>query len=206
MFLTEVMYMNIEKTIKNLEARHFSVQHFASGEEACKYLLGEIKDTSVGIGGSKTVDQLGLYDKLVDNGNEVFWHWREPGLETLDKENAAKVFISSANAIAETGEIINIDGRGNRLAGQVYGRKTVYIVVGTNKICPDFESAVSRARNTAAVQNCKRFPAKTPCKIDDKCHDCRSPERVCNAMLVLWGPMMDMDKVEIVLIDEELGM
>ena len=92
--------MDIEKTIKNLKARHFSVQHFASGEEACKYLLGEIKDTSVGIGGSKTVDQLGLYDKLVDNGNEVFWHWREPGLETLDKENAAKVFISSANAIA----------------------------------------------------------------------------------------------------------
>lgn len=198
--------MDIEKTIKNLKARHFSVQHFASGEEACKYLLGEIKDTSVGIGGSKTVDQLGLYDKLVDNGNEVFWHWREPGLETLDKENAAKVFISSANAIAETGEIINIDGRGNRLAGQVYGRKTVYIIAGTNKICPDFESAVFRARNTSAVQNCKRFPAKTPCKIDDKCHDCRSPERVCNAMLVLWGPMMDMDKVEIVLIDEELGM
>lgn len=198
--------MDIEKTIKNLKARHFSVQHFASGEEACKYLLGEIKDTSVGIGGSKTVDQLGLYDKLVANGNEVFWHWREPGLETLDKENAAKVFISSANAIAETGEIINIDGRGNRLAGQVYGRKTVYIVAGTNKICPDFESAVFRAHNTAAVQNCKRFPAKTPCKIDDKCHDCRSPERVCNAMLVLWGPMMDMDKVEIVLIDEELGM
>ena len=198
--------MDIEKTIKNLKARHFSVQHFASGEEACKYLLGEIKDTSVGIGGSKTVDQLGLYDKLVDNGNEVFWHWREPGLETLDKENAAKVFISSANAIAETGEIINIDGRGNRLAGQVYGRKTVYIIAGTNKICPDFESAVFRALNTAAVQNCKRFPAKTPCKIDDKCHDCRSPERVCNAMLVLWGPMMDMEKIEIVLIDEELGM
>ena len=116
------------------------------------------------------------------------------------------MFISSANAIAETGEIINIDGRGNRLAGQVYGRKTVYIIAGTNKICPDFESAGFRARNTAAVQNCKRFPAKTPCKIDDKCHDCRSPERVCNAMLVLWGPMMDMEKVEIVLIDEELGM
>ena len=198
--------MDIEKTIKNLKARHFSVQHFASGEEACKYLLGEIKDTSVGIGGSKTVDQLGLYDKLVANGNEVFWHWREPGLETLDKENAAKVFISSANAIAETGEIINIDGRGNRLAGQVYGRKTVNNDAGTNKICPDFESAVVRARTTAAVQNCTRFPAKTPCKIDDKCHDCRSPERVCNAMLVLWGPMMDMGKVEIVLIDEELGM
>lgn len=198
--------MDVEKTIKNLKARHFSVQHFAASEDACKYLLDEIKDTTVGIGGSKTVDQLGLFDKLTENGNEVFWHWRTPGFETLYKENSADVFISGANAISEDGQIINIDGRGNRLAGQVFGKKTVYIIAGTNKICPDFESAVYRARNTAAVQNCKRFPAKTPCKLDDKCHDCRSPERVCNAMLVLWGPMMDMEKVEIVLIDEELGM
>ncbi len=198
--------MDIEKTVRSLKERHFSVRHFANGDEACKYLLGEIKDTTVGIGGSKTVDQLGLFDKLSDNGNEVFWHWRTPGFDTLYKENAAKVFISGANAIAETGEIINIDGRGNRLAGQVFGEKTVYIIAGTNKICPDFESAVYRARNTAAVENCRRFPAKTPCKLDGKCHDCRSPERVCNAMLVLWGPMMDMKKVEIILIDEELGM
>ncbi len=198
--------MDIEKTIKSLEERHFSVRHFAGGEEACAYLTSEIKNTSVGIGGSKTVDQLGLYDKLVSAGNEVFWHWREPGFDTLYKENEAEVFISGANAIAETGEIINIDGRGNRLAGQVFGQKTVYIIAGTNKICPDFESAVYRARNTAAVENCRRFPTKTPCKLDDKCHDCRSPERVCNAMLVLWGPMMDMKKVEIILIDEELGM
>ena len=198
--------MDIEKTIKNLEARRFSVRHFATGDDACRYLLGEIKNTSVGIGGSKTVDQLGLFDKLCENGNEVFWHWRKPGFDTLYKENAAKVFISGANAISEDGEIINIDGRGNRLAGQVFGEKAVYIIAGTNKICPDFESAVSRARNVAAVLNCKRFPAKTPCKLDDKCHDCRSPERICNAMLVLWGPMMDMEKVEVVLIDEELGM
>ena len=56
--------MDIEKTIKNLKARHFSVQHFSSGEEACTYLLGEIKNTSVGIGGSKTVDQLGGFISL----------------------------------------------------------------------------------------------------------------------------------------------
>ena len=58
----------------------------------------------------------------------------------------------------------------------------------------------------AAVENVKRFPNNTPCKIDGKCHDCRSPERVCNAMLVITGPMMTMKKVEVVLIDEELGM
>lgn len=123
----------------------------------------------------------------------------------MEAENAAPVFIAGANAISEDGQIVNIDGRGNRLAGLVFGKKRVYIVAGTNKICPDFESAVYRARNTAAVQNGMRFPSKIPCKIDGKCHDCRSPERICNAMLVLWGPMMDMQKIEVVLIDESLG-
>ena len=197
--------MDIETTIRALTGRGFAVQHFATAAEAADYLDGAIDGTTVGIGGSKTIDQLGLYDRLTGH-NTVWWHWRTPGFATLDNALTAPVYLSSANAITADGQILNIDGRGNRLAGQVYGRKTVYIVAGTNKICPDFESAVFRARNTAAVQNCKRFPANTPCKIDDKCHDCRSNERICNAMLVLWGPMMDMDKVEIVLIDEELGM
>ena len=196
--------MDIKKTIKSLELRGFPVKFFATGEEAAAYLCSEIKDTTVGIGGSKTAEQLGLFDKLSEN-NTVYWHWRTPGHETLIKENEAAVFISSANAIAETGEILNIDGRGNRLAGQVFGKKKTYIVSGTNKICPDFESALFRARNVAAVENVKRFPFDVPCKIDGKCHDCRSPQRACNALLVLWGPMMDMD-MEIVLIDEELGM
>lgn len=198
--------MDIEKTIRNLKARHFEVSHFKTGADAVEYLVRDIAGKSVGIGGSKTADQLGLYDALKDGGSEVFWHWRVPGAETLAKENAAEVFISGANAIAETGEIVNIDGRGNRLAGMVFGNKTVYIIAGTNKICDTFEDAVYRARNTAATENVKRFDVKTPCKIDGKCHDCRSLERVCNAMLVLWGPMMDMVKLEVVLIDEELGM
>ena len=88
----------------------------------------------------------------------------------------------------------------------VFGKKRVYIIAGTNKLCPDFDSALSRARNTAAVKNVMRFPNETPCKIDGKCHDCRVPDRVCNALMVLWGPMMDMEKVEVILIDEELGM
>ncbi|MGI5976785.1 MAG: lactate utilization protein [Candidatus Limivicinus sp.] len=196
--------MNIEKTIKNLRGRGFSVKHFATGEEAADYLCREIKGVSVGIGGCKTADQLGLYDRL-SKENTVYWHWRTPGYETLLKENEAPVFISSANAISEDGEILNIDGKGNRLAGQVFGNKRVYIVAGTNKICPDFDSALYRARNVAAVQNARRFDNKSPCKIDGKCHDCRGEGRICNALLVLWAPMQGMS-TEVVLIDEELGM
>ena len=198
--------MDVEKTVRNLKSRGFEVSHFATANEACDYLTAAISDTTVGIGGSKTIDQLGLYDKLCAVGNEVFWHWKQPGYDTLIRENVSEVFISSANAIAETGEILNIDGRGNRLAGLAFGKKRVYIVAGTNKICPDFDSALFRARNVAAVQNAQRFPASTPCKADGACHDCRSKERICNALLVLWGPMMDMESVEVVLIDEELGM
>ena len=144
--------MNIEKTIKNLKLRGFEVSFFENKEAASDYLLSQIKNTTVGIGGCLTADQMGLYEKLIEAGNDVAWHWRTPGWETLEKENAAEVFISSANAIAETGEILNIDGRGNRLAGLVFGKKRVYIIAGTNKLCPDFDSALSRARNTAAVR------------------------------------------------------
>jgi len=79
------------------------------------------------------------------------------------------------------------------------------VVSSVSKICPDFESALYRARNTAATENVKRFPYDVPCKLDGKCHDCRSPQRVCNALVVLWAPMMGME-TEIVLIDEKLGM
>ena len=196
--------MDMEKTIRNLELRGFAVQHFATGAEAADYLCAQIRDTTVGIGGCKTADQLGLYEKLSEH-NTVYWHWREPGWETLDKANHAAVYITSANAMTEDGQILNIDGRGNRLAGQVFGQKKVYYVVGSNKICPDFESALYRARNTAAVENCKRFPNKPPCQTDDQCHDCRSPERICRALLVTWMPMMDME-TEVILIDEAYGM
>ncbi len=196
--------MDLEKTVRNLKARHFLVSCFASGKEAVDYLKTRICETTVGIGGCKTADQLGLYDALSEN-NRVFWHWRTPGQETLKQANAADVYITGANAISEDGEILNIDGRGNRLAGQVFGNKRVFIIAGTNKICPDFDAALYRARNVAAVENGKRFENRNPCRVDGRCHDCRSAERICNALLVLWGPMMDMT-TEVVLIDEELGM
>ena len=196
--------MNLEKTVKNMKLRGFQVSCFATAQEAVDYLSGQIQGTSVGIGGSKTVDQIGLYDRLCEN-NEVFWHWKNSAPDTRMKANAAEIYISGANAISEDGEILNIDGMGNRLAGQIWGHKKVYIVSGTNKICPDFDAALYRARNTAAVENGKRFPKNQPCQIDGKCHDCRGESRICRALLVLWAPMMGME-TEIVLIDQELGM
>jgi Uncharacterised ACR, YkgG family COG1556. len=90
------------------------------------------------------------------------------------------------------------------VAATLYGHEKVFIVSGTNKIAPDFDSALSRARNIAAVKNCARFGKKTPCQLDGRCHDCESPERICHALTVLWAPMNGME-TEVVLIGEEAG-
>lgn len=195
--------MDLEKTMKNLEMRGFKVKYFETGKDAAAYVDGEIDGSTVGMGGSKTVEALGLFDMLSAH-NDVAWHWRTPGRETLLKVLTADCYICSANAITEDGQLLNIDGTGNRISATTFGHKKVFIVAGTNKICPDFDSALSRARNVAAVKNAGRFDIKTPCKIDGKCHDCRSPQRICKALSVLWGPMGGME-TEIVLVGEELG-
>ena len=196
--------MDLTKTIQNLERRGFRVTRFAAPEEAAAYLDRAIDGCTVGFGGSKTLDAMGLYEKLAAH-NRVFWHWKTEPVQARADAMTADVYLSSANAISEDGEILNIDGTGNRLAGTLFGHKRLYIVAGTNKLCPDFDSALYRARNVAAVQNCARFGKKTPCQTDGKCHDCRSPERICRALTVLWAPMSGME-TEVVLIDAELGM
>ena len=195
--------MNLEKTMESLRRRGFGVSHFETGAQAADYVAGQLHGCSVGMGGSMTLQALGLYERL-EGDNTVYWHWKVPGAETLRSAALADVYLSSANAISEDGEIFNIDGNGNRLAGTLYGHKKVYILAGSNKIEPDFDSALARARNVAAVKNCARFGKKTPCQVDGKCHDCRSAERICHALAVLWGPMGGME-TEVILIDEEFG-
>ena len=194
--------MNIEKTVKNLELRGFAVKRFATGAQAAEYLKGVCAGQTVGFGGSKTLDQIGIFDMLPEG--TAFWHWRVPGNETYDKAAHADLYLSGANAITEGGEIVSVDGRGNRIANQVFGHKKVFIVTSVSKIVEDLNAAIDRSRGTAAVENGKRFPNNVPCKTDGKCHDCRSPERLCRAMTVLWAPMMGME-AEVVLIDEKLG-
>lgn len=194
--------MNIEKTVKNLELRGFAVKRFETGAQAAEYLKGVCAGQTVGFGGSKTLDQIGIFDMLPEG--TAFWHWRVPGNETYDKAAHADLYLSGANAITEGGEIVSVDGRGNRIASQVFGHKKVFIVSSTSKIVSDLNAAIDRSRGTVAIENGKRFPNNPPCKLDGKCHDCRSPEKFCRAMTVLWAPMMGME-TEVVLIDEKLG-
>lgn len=186
--------------IQTLQKKGYTVTTFATAAQAADYLDSVIDGVSVGIGGSMTVEQMGLYDRLQSH-NTVHWHWKGGDVA---QAAVADVYLSSVNALAQSGEIINIDGIGNRVASIFYGHKKVYLIVGKNKIAPDFESALSRARNVAAPLNAKRLNMATPCVKGGRCFDCQSPQRICRELAVLWACPMKTE-MEIVLIDENLG-
>lgn len=196
---------DLEKTGKNLERRGFRVHRFASGAEAADYLVQTLHGTSIGIGGSVTIDTLGVYDRLCES-NEVFWHWKNHAPETRERAGKAETYLCSANGVSENGEIVNIDGFGNRVAGTIYGPERVFLVVGRNKIAPDLTGAIDRARNIAAPLNARRLNRHTPCAVGEpRCRDCRSPEKICGVMTVFFMPPTSIKEFHVILVDEDLG-
>ena len=196
---------DLEKTGKNLENRGFRVHRFASGAEAAEFLVQTLHGTSIGIGGSVTIDTLGVYDRLCGS-NEVFWHWKNHAPETRERAGKAETYLCSANGVSENGEIVNIDGFGNRVAGTIYGPERVFLVVGRNKIAPDLNGAIDRARNIAAPLNARRLNRHTPCAVGEpRCHDCRSPEKICGVMTVFFMPPTSIKEFHVLLVNEDLG-
>jgi len=188
----------------NFEKHGFSTQCFATKEEARDYLVGELKLRSIGFGGSVTLDEMGLYEALSEN-NAVVWHNKINSREVRKFENQAAIYITSANAVTETGEIVNVDGTGNRVAMTAFGPEVCYYVVGKNKITQSVTDAIYRSRNVAAPKNAQRVGAKTPCAArGDKCYDCDSPDRICNVTIIIDRAPKGM-RSEIIFIDEALG-
>lgn len=196
---------DFKKVQANLEARGYTVRTFATAAEAADYLDGAIDGKTVGFGGSATLDALGIYDRL-ESHNTVIWHWKQPADEARRAAMQTQVYLTSANALAETGEIVNIDGTGNRVSATLFGHEKVIFVIGRNKLAATYEMAVDRARNVAAPQRARQLGKKTPCAVKlDRCYDCKSPERICRGMVTLWGPMLGMEG-EVLLVDEDLGL
>lgn len=200
--------MNFEVLKTNLEKRGFAVSIFDTAPEALAYLDREIDQRTVGMGGSVTLRDMGVFEALSAH-NDVYWHWQpwegKSAKEMRDAASTATVYLASANAIAESGEIVNIDGTCNRIASMMYGHERVYLVAGVNKIAENFDAALWRARNVAAPKNARRLGAKTPCAVrGDRCFDCKSEGRICRALSVLWEKPSE-TTVEVVLIHEELG-
>ena len=193
---------DFSKVKASLEERGFAVSCFATAEEAMDYLDGKLDGKSIGIGGSMTIRDMWL-DQRLETHNQVIWHWKDG---TTQEAAGAQVYLTSVNGLAETGEIINIDGTGNRVASTIFGHEEVYFIVGRNKLAPDYDGALWRARNIASPKNAQRLGKKTPCAVKgDKCYDCKSPQRICRALTVLWEAPTGIGRSEVVLIDQELG-
>ena len=192
---------SLERTAEALRQRGFAVSVFETAEAAADYLDSAIDNRTVGFGGSMTLEAMDLWERLRAH-NQVYSHLH--GFPLGPEAAEAQVYVTSVNGLAETGEVINIDGIGNRVASTLYGHEKVYLVAGRNKIAPTYDEALFRARNTAAPKNAQRKQMKTPCVQGDHCYDCKSPDRICRALTVLWGPMIGME-TEVVLIDRDLG-
>lgn len=201
--------MDIEKTAKALERRGFKVKRVKDGKEAREWLLKLIDPSdTVGTGGSATLREIGLVEALHARGNVVYNRHLMPEdnpVEVMRKGNLADWFISSANAITEDGEIVNTDGIGNRVAGQIYGGPNTVFVVGGNKIVPDLAAAFGRIRKVAARKNCERFGyADNPCVTGGDCRDCPPETNICHATTIIHMPTR-LKTMYVVLADENLG-
>ena len=199
--------MDLEKTIQNLRKNEFEVSYFETAAEAAAYLDSRIDGKTVGFGDSETLRVMGVPELLATHNtvyNPIGVHDDDEFDDIAKKTQLTDVFLTSVNGISETGEMVNIDGTGNRVAGSIFGHEKVYMVASTKKIEPTLEEAIFRARNVAAPTNTKKFGYATPCAKTGKCYDCHAPRRICNVMAVYMQKMNGMD-VEVVLVGEELG-
>lgn len=197
------------ETVKsNLEKNGFEVEIISNKEAVKEALLKEIpKEAVVGFGGSVTLRDTGIYDALVERGNKALWHWQtepEKRGDVCREALFSDVYLSSANALLEEGEILNIDGNGNRVAALFYGPKKVILVIGKNKIVKDYDAGLERIRTIASPLNARRLNRKTPCATLNRCTDCNSPDRMCmvTSLIEKKPPTM---AYKIYLVDEELG-
>ncbi len=196
-----------KKVIKGLESRNMTGYYVQTKEEAKNLALSLIPEKSkVSKGGSMTVKEIGLSAALAE-GNYEF---TDRDVKSDDPRAAAllaydaDVYLCSANAITEDGVLVNIDGNSNRVSALAFGPRTVVVIAGMNKICPDVDSAMKRARNEAAPINAQRFGLKTPCVQTGSCMNCKSADTICCQFLIT-RYSKHKDRIHVILVNEPLG-
>lgn len=195
--------------VKNLRSRHFDAWYCADRQAALEKALELIPaGASVGWGGALSAEQIGLIDAV-----------RKGSYRAIDRDTAASpqernaimkqalladVFLAGANALSLDGQMVSIDGNGNRVAAIVYGPESVIIIAGMNKVVATLEDAVHRARTIAAPMNKQRFPLNTPCEVTAACADCKSDGCICNQILITRN-CNPAKRIKVILVGEELG-
>lgn len=196
--------------VKNLQNRHFDAYYCANKEEALKKALELIPEgASVGWGGAESCEQIGLM-KALKAGNYRAMD-RSTAKSPEEREQMMKemllgdVFLTGANGLSLDGQMVNIDGTGNRVAAICYGPGMILVVAGMNKVEDTLEAAVTRARTVAAPMNKQRFPNATPCEVTGTCADCKADGCICN-QIVITRHCRPAGRIKFILVGEDLGM
>lgn len=202
--------MDIELLIKNFKRNRIKVTLLENKDSLIDYLSYKIvPNSTIGVGDSVTLDQLGVYDFL-RNGDLDFLDKYKEGLSRDEKRTIylknfdADIFLSGVNAISSEGKIYNLDGNGSRVAPIIYGPHKVFLISGTNKIVSNENEALARIRNIAAPMDNIRLGKKNPCTKKGYCTDCRSKTKICNYHTVIQG-QFDEDRIELILIEGDYG-
>ncbi len=203
-------YENVAKTIiKNLKKRQMNGFYCADSVGAVAKVLELIPEKStIGWGGSMTLYETGIMDAIKKDAYRIIDRDSAKTPEE-QKEIYAKIccsdyFLMSTNAITLDGELVNIDNRGNRVSFLCFGPERVLVIAGMNKIVPDVDAGIKRARNVAAPPNTLRLNRKTPCSVTGRCGDCLSPESICAQTVVTRRSAYE-GRITVILVGEELG-
>ena len=195
--------------VKNLIGRGFEAYYCETKGQALEKALELIpKGATVGWGGAMSAQQIGLLDAMNDGEYNAIDRDKAPNPEEREKAMRACLqadyFITGANAMSIDGQMVNIDGVGNRVAAIVYGPKYVVVIAGMNKVTDSLEAAVTRARTVAAPMNKQRFPLQTPCAVTGVCGNCKT-EGICNQLLITRNSK-PIGRIKVILVGEELGL
>lgn len=207
----QVNYQNLAENIINkfnlrgIEG-YYCVDREEANAKAKRFLM---PDCTISWGGSATLDEIGLIDDLKESDDYILYDRMAAKSAEEKKEMAGKIFTSdyyfmSSNAITMDGEIVNIDGNGNRVACLCNGPDNVIIIAGMNKIVRDVHEAVSRTRNIAAPPNAVRLGLDTPCASSGRCTDCFVPGCMCGQIVITRLSRIP-GRIKVILVGEELG-
>ncbi len=206
--------LKLEAVKESLESNNFEVfiaQHAEDAKDiAINDIIPKLNIKTVSWGGSISFISTGLFHELKDNSElEVLNTFDqklsdEDMMELRRKSLLVDLFVTGTNAVTESGQLVNLDMIGNRVAAMMWGPKNVIIIVGRNKICSDLEDAMIRVKNYAAPVNTMRLDKKTPCRKTGVCHDCSSPDRICNYWTITEKSFVK-KRIKIILVNEDLG-
>ena len=198
-----------ELLVKNLRSRHFEAYYCESREQALEKALELIPvGATVGWGGALSAKQIGLLDAMNNGNYNAIDRDKAPNPEqrkqAMKRCLLADVFITGANALSMDGQMVNIDGNGNRVAPIVYGPESIIVIAGMNKVMDTLDAAMIRARTVAAPMNKQRFDLQTPCEVTGTCGDCKSEGCICNQILITRNSK-PAGRIKMILVGEDLG-